>query len=265
MASADEARQQKRWERRHRVLFVPKRCEVAGCSAVGAAVKRCAHCRCVFYCGREHQQADWARHKVRSQRSAVDRALLLRRGKLTRALGCRQVDCAHVATLLLEPVRYDVAAELAARPLGSAPRDCAGLPGAAAAPDAPPRCSLCGGTTRLQRTRCCNSWVCDDGGDGRHDPCARNHNRFTLCAQHSESRGHTSSADWRACTQCATFSGDLRWRSCNGHNVAPLTLPQATPLTQPCSQCGGRIFRGFESYVQLPSSALLCNGCNVII
>ncbi|KIG12990.1 hypothetical protein DB30_00824 [Enhygromyxa salina] len=36
-----------------------QRCAVCGKSTI----QRCARCAAVFYCGKEHQRRDWARHK----------------------------------------------------------------------------------------------------------------------------------------------------------------------------------------------------------
>eukprot|EP00455_Lapot_gusevi_P031488 TRINITY_DN3415_c0_g1_i1.p1 TRINITY_DN3415_c0_g1~~TRINITY_DN3415_c0_g1_i1.p1 ORF type:complete len:171 (+),score=42.60 TRINITY_DN3415_c0_g1_i1:69-581(+) len=35
-----------------------------GATAQGAALQRCAGCKCVFYCGQDHQKADWKAHKT---------------------------------------------------------------------------------------------------------------------------------------------------------------------------------------------------------
>lgn len=50
---------------RHKGIFVPKQCNLRGCSADGtAALLRCAQCTLVMYCSKEHQKADWKHHKV---------------------------------------------------------------------------------------------------------------------------------------------------------------------------------------------------------
>jgi MYND finger len=53
----------KRHQRKDRLVWVPRRCEVEGCTAPGP-FKACARCSLVRYCGREHQELDWERHKV---------------------------------------------------------------------------------------------------------------------------------------------------------------------------------------------------------
>ena len=38
-------------------------CKLADCQAAAAQHGRCSRCKLVEYCGKEHQKADWARHK----------------------------------------------------------------------------------------------------------------------------------------------------------------------------------------------------------
>ncbi len=109
-------------------MWVPHRCELPSCTAdKDAPLSRCGKCHIVLYCCREHQQADWRRHKV---------------------------ECAHISTFGLTPRVYKVHEELVTHPLG-----CPTLPEPPVGTK--PSCGICGRTKPLRRTRCCNNWVCD--------------------------------------------------------------------------------------------------------
>jgi len=47
--------------------------ELLPCKVCGTTdgTSRCARCRVVFYCGKEHQVADWASHKVLCKKNPV--------------------------------------------------------------------------------------------------------------------------------------------------------------------------------------------------
>lgn len=113
------------------MLFIPMRCELAGCGAGSdAALSRCGKCKLVLYCGAEHQRADWMRHKV---------------------------ECAHLKRLGLWGFTFDPAEELAKYPRGGK---------GSLQPDlvaGKPACGVCGSTSkRLERTECCGLWLCND-------------------------------------------------------------------------------------------------------
>ena len=98
----------------HATMWVPHRCELPLCSAGDhAALSRCGKCHIVLYCCREHQVADWARHKV---------------------------ECAHIASLNLTPRVYKVSEEREAHPLGLRPTLAEPPAGTA------PSCGICGRT-----------------------------------------------------------------------------------------------------------------------
>ena len=70
--------------------------------------------------------------------------------------------------------------------------------------DSIPRCGLCGKTTNLTKTPCCDQWICDDEpnyilGSLERNSCYRNHMRYTLCGNHY-TEGH--SGHWKDCEEC---------------------------------------------------------------
>ena len=70
--------------------------------------------------------------------------------------------------------------------------------------EAKPKCGLCGKTTNLIKTECCDNWICDDAHkylmfSYAKNSCYRNHDRYTLCAFHYH-EGH--SGDWKDCPEC---------------------------------------------------------------
>ena len=213
-------------KRRQSAMFVPKRCEVEGCEAT--EVDKCAKCKLVFYCSKEHQMQDWPRHKI---------------------------DCRHLKESDLRRKYFNTAEELTKFPLGCFP-----LP--------PPqqgstlRCFVCGAKddeAQLGFTECCNSVVCDNEHEYEmmsysQDHCKRSHCRYTLCGYH-HTEGHVG--DWRVCGQCkddflgGKLEGSARsWYSTNGFNMTPALesdLPQGSFITEPCGGCDGRITPGHDS------------------
>lgn len=227
-------KQLKKWQRKDRMLFIPRRCEWRGCGEEGA-LKRCAKCEMVMYCSAAHQKADWKRHKR---------------------------ECAHLAGLGLWGCAFDESREFKKFP--SFDRE----------PPAEARvCGICGLTEPLRRTECCGMWICDRERDYQmfsfsRDFCSRSHNRYTSCAFHkNESHGD---GDWRDCEPCRALAhtGDASssvrsWYSTNGYNFTPgraSEYPQGSFITAECSGCGGRVACGFEGHSTVGRS-LLCSAC----
>lgn len=66
------------------------------------------------------------------------------------------------------------------------------------------KCGLCGNTTKkLKLTECCGNFICDDVTDYKlfdfFSSCNRNHDRYSLCAQHfvNDHKGI-----WQDCDEC---------------------------------------------------------------
>jgi len=229
--TARTAEQKEQLRLRQKAAFVPRRCEVVGCTITEiAALSSCAQCKCVSYCSLAHQKQDWPRHKT---------------------------ECKHVAKAALQAIHYRTDEELAKYPLGCFPLPDVDLSAA--------QCFMCGaGATEvnLGYTRCCHAVVCDNEHEYQmmsysRDHCARSHARYTTCGSH-ESEGH-SGADWRTCRPCLTSTGGIdartgtrSWYSTNGFNVTPAfedQLPKGSNFTYKCadSSCKTRILPGHET------------------
>jgi hypothetical protein len=60
--TARTASHTKKVEKKQAYVFVPRRCEVEGCTSDKKdTLFFCSRCTLVYYCGAEHQQADWGR------------------------------------------------------------------------------------------------------------------------------------------------------------------------------------------------------------
>jgi len=49
-------RHTKKLEKKKASIFIPKRCEVEGCTKRGEDVRTCSRCQCAYYCGKDQQQ-----------------------------------------------------------------------------------------------------------------------------------------------------------------------------------------------------------------
>ena len=107
-----------------------------------------------------------------------------------------------------------------------------------------PKCGLCGKTTKLTKTPCCDQWICDD--EENYVPfsyartsCYRNHRQYTLCGFHS-SEGHAGR--WQDCKECRKdISAEMyAYYGTNEYNFEKLENP---PDYEPiiCAKCGATI------------------------
>lgn len=216
-----------RHKNRHQVVWVPLRCEVDGCD-VHTGLSRCGTCALVFYCGAEHQRADWRRHRV---------------------------ECAHLASLRLVSLPYEPAVEVRDHPLGERPSELSD------------KCGLCGETRRelLELTECCGETVCNREDEYvlmsfSRDFCSRSHGRYTRCGFHTN-EGHEG--DWRTCDQCDAerTPGVVCWYETNGYNFTPGVRRERGALyTQACTSCGKRIHTGMEEF-SFGARGVQCGPC----
>jgi hypothetical protein len=126
-----------------------------------------------------------------------------------------------------------------------------------------PRCGLCGKTTRLTKTECCNQWICDDEDkyvmfSYARNSCSRNHRRFTLCGYH-DAEGHEGR--WQDCTKCReSFETEMYvYYGTNEYNFVKLENPPAFEPTH-CTRCGHVISLAEDGYSIL-GEEYLCEAC----
>ncbi|MDB5351819.1 MAG: hypothetical protein JWN86_3066 [Planctomycetota bacterium] len=127
-----------------------------------------------------------------------------------------------------------------------------------------PRCGLCGKTTNLTKTECCDHWICDDEENYvifsyARNSCHRNHSRYTLCASHHE-EGHEGR--WQDCARCrAAFEPEIYvYYGTNEYNFDKLENPPAYEPTT-CRKCGKVIRLGEGGYSQ-SSEGYACWECS---
>ncbi|MBI4652971.1 hypothetical protein HY750_01845 [Candidatus Kuenenbacteria bacterium] len=126
-----------------------------------------------------------------------------------------------------------------------------------------PRCGLCGKTTKLTKTECCNQWICDDEGkyvlfSYAKNSCFRNHNRYTLCACHFN-EGH--SGNWKTCSKCKEdFETEMYvYYGTNEYNFEKLKNPPKYKPTR-CSKCNSIINLGEDGY-SMQGENYYCYNC----
>jgi len=114
-----------------------------------------------------------------------------------------------------------------------------------------PKCGLCGKTTNLTKTECCDNWICDDEDQYvlfsyARNSCYRNHRRYTLCGFHYN-EGH--SGDWKNCKKCGDgIETEMYvYYGTNEYNFEKLENPPAYEPTR-CSKCGAVIVLGEGGY-----------------
>jgi hypothetical protein len=106
-----------------------------------------------------------------------------------------------------------------------------------------PKCGLCGKSGKIMKTDCCGNYICDDQDSYvlfsyARNSCARNHERFTLCAYH-KNEGHKG--NWKDCKKCLEEMGDelemYVWYGTNEYNFTKLENPPTFKPTY-CGNCG---------------------------
>ena len=217
-----------RLKKRQKAAFVPRRCEVEGCTvSEQSELSACSRCKCVFYCSQEHQMQDWDRHKK---------------------------ECKHLKKSGLHALHYNNAEEEAKYPIGCFPLEDVDL--------ATAQCFQCGAgadEVNLGYTQCCNAVVCDNEHEYQmmsysRNHCIRNHARYTTCASH-DNEGHDAD-DWRTCVECENSDSQpvntRSWYTTNGFNITPASetsFKKGSMLTYKCekSSCKTRILPGHET------------------
>jgi hypothetical protein len=126
------------------------------------------------------------------------------------------------------------------------------------------RCGLCGKTSNLTKTECCDQWICDDEESYRmfsfaRSSCSRNHRRYTLCGFHFNEE---HAGDWRECRKCREgFETEMYvYYGTNEYNFVKLENP---PHFEPtlCATCSTRIVLGEGGYVR-KGGKFYCMSCS---
>lgn len=124
------------------------------------------------------------------------------------------------------------------------------------------RCGLCGKTTRLIRTECCGTWICDDEDNYvlfsyARNSCFRNHRRYTLCGYH---HAEEHPGRWTECPRCrADFTPEMVFHyGTNEYNFEKLANPPAFEPTR-CSSCNVVINLWEDSYTEKQGKHLCAN------
>jgi hypothetical protein len=229
-------------------MYVPRRCEYKGCDkrGYGDKLKSCSRCNCSFYCGKEHQAADWGRHKL---------------------------DCKFLSKLSIESKAFTIEEELEKHPVGC-------FPISSSTNDVNDKCFICHSKTsevNITYTKCCNMPVCDNSHEYvpcsySRDFCERNHNMYTACNRHDEEE---HDGDWRNCTKCNSVLDGCnynhtpvrRFQSTNRIPVTPCFerfIPQGSMIIFPCGNyptCKNRMLPGHSS-VSYHVDKAFCDKCS---
>lgn len=127
------------------------------------------------------------------------------------------------------------------------------------------RCGLCGKTSNLTKTECCDQWICDDEGNYRmfsfsRNSCSRNHRRYTLCGYHFNEE---HAGDWRECPKCRdAFETEMYvYYGTNEYNFVKLENPPSFEPTL-CASCSTSIDLGEGGYSRKAGEyyCLSCSG-----
>ncbi len=129
-----------------------------------------------------------------------------------------------------------------------------------------PKCGLCGKTTKLTKTECCDQWICDDEDkyvlfSYARNSCYRNHRRFTLCGYHY---AEDHAGDWKDCPECRDdFETEMYvYYGTNEYNFEKLENPPDYEPTR-CSKCDKVISLSEDGYSQ-KGGKYFCMECSDI-
>jgi hypothetical protein len=127
-----------------------------------------------------------------------------------------------------------------------------------------PRCGLCGKTTKLRLTECCDQWICYDEHkyvlfSYARNSCSRNHRRYTLCGYH-HAEGH--SGDWKTCSLCRrSIETEMYvYYGTNEYNFEKLPNPPKFKPTR-CAKCKKVISLSEDEYL-FSRGRYICMDCS---
>ncbi|KAH8587730.1 hypothetical protein B0O99DRAFT_640930 [Bisporella sp. PMI_857] len=133
-------------------------------------------------------------------------------------------------------------------------------------------CGLCGATSNLTKTECCNHAICDD--NHKYQPftysnisCSRNHHRYTLCSYHFR-ESHDPNVKWQDCKKCEeSFRNkeDYVGKGTSSFNFKhDIWANPPTFEGSKCITCGKGIKMGSEPHSYAPGGGLCCVGCMMV-
>ena len=129
-----------------------------------------------------------------------------------------------------------------------------------------PRCGLCGKTSKLTKTECCDNWICDDDANYvlfsyARNSCHRNHRRYTLCGCH-RTEGHPG--HWRGCAKCreGMETEMYVYYGTNEYNFEKLENPPTYEPTR-CAECNRVISLSAGGY-STRGDKYFCGRCDVL-
>jgi len=126
-----------------------------------------------------------------------------------------------------------------------------------------PKCGLCGKTSKLTKTECCDNWICDDSHkyvlfSYARNSCFRNHDHYTICSFHFN-EGHPGK--WQDCKICRnSFETELYVdMATNDYNFEKLKNPPKYKPTK-CSKCEKVIILADGGY-SIKGGKYFCYNC----
>jgi hypothetical protein len=139
-----------------------------------------------------------------------------------------------------------------------------------------PKCGICGKSTRLKKTECCDQWICDDWNPGSvpaaaSNSCSQNHLRLTLCGHHFLSKHPGEVNDCSLCK--GAFEEEIyTYLKTNEYNIntphaprkkkTPILVPDNHPESEygKCAQCNKQIDLADDSYT-IKDNRFYCTDC----
>lgn len=224
--------------------------ECFGCGAKTKVIMQCGSCKLAKYCSRECQTKAWKlTHKnLCTQSEALLRLACLPRQQKNKKIFSFKLNSSD------ELPRYTYDSNFIQRSLNGKiifenSRPTRTVPKAQFIN----KCGLCNKTNQdayldnglpLTKTKCCSNWICDDEHTYKlqtfsENSCYRNHNRYTMCANHYDGK-HTG--DWKQCVKCKDSYPKLTYDEMytNKFNFEKVTLKNKHEIM--CCNCGFKSF-----------------------
>ena len=94
------------------------------------------------------------------------------------------------------------------------------------------------------------------------ESCRRNHDRYSLCANHLNEKHTGPLRTCRPCRDVRPFVEDYVWRYTNVYNFLPDRLehpPAFAPMH--CRECGVVVYVNCDSHTRKPGHVMVCEEC----